>query len=50
MAVNGALIRHPAVVATPHVGYYTSESLRRVRDLSIENVIAFGRGAMQNLV
>jgi D-lactate dehydrogenase len=50
MAVNGALIRHPAVVATPHVGYYTSESLRRVRELLIENVIAFGRGAMQNLV
>lgn len=34
-----SLIVHPSVIATPHIGGFTSESVDRVCDLAVENVL-----------
>src|SRR5439155_7958638 len=36
-----ALLRHPRVLATPHIGAYTAESAARAGDAAIQNVAAF---------
>ncbi|MFI9643828.1 hypothetical protein ACIG87_27895 [Micromonospora sp. NPDC051925] len=34
-----ALLRHPRVVATPHLGAATSESVRRASEAAVENLL-----------
>jgi D-lactate dehydrogenase len=50
VAENLALMRHPNVIVTPHMAYYTREALRRILEVTVENVQAFVRGMPQNVV
>lgn len=43
-AADHPLRRHPRVVATPHIAYYTSEGLRRSHVAAAEHVLAVLRG------
>lgn len=40
---------HPKVLVTPHIAYYTTDSLQAIREVTVENVAAFAAGAPQNL-
>ncbi|WP_052476472.1 NAD(P)-dependent oxidoreductase [Cohnella kolymensis] len=44
------LIRMNNVVLSPHVGYYTRESIESILHVSIRNLVAFARGSPVNLV
>jgi phosphoglycerate dehydrogenase-like enzyme len=35
------LLRHPRVIATPHLGAFTTESARRAADASVDNVLDY---------
>jgi phosphoglycerate dehydrogenase-like enzyme len=39
-----ALLRHPAVLATPHVGWHTSFMFRQTSEVFAANLLRFGRG------
>ena len=45
-----ALQRRPDVVITPHIGFNSEEALRRILDITAENVRAFLAGEPKNLV
>ncbi len=38
------LARRPNILSTPHMAYYTEEALRRIREISLENLEAFIEG------
>ena len=38
------LVRHPRVIATPHVGGYTAESVDRAAAAAVENLLAALKG------
>lgn len=40
---------HPKVLVTPHIAYYTADSLQAIREVTVENVAAYAAGAPQNL-
>ena len=44
------LLRHPKIVVSPHVAWGSPEAIRRVLDISIDNVEAFLAGRPQNVV
>lgn len=44
------LLHHPRVIVTAHIGFYSSEALRRILDTTLENIRAFLSGQPQNLV
>jgi len=50
VALNLALMRHPLVIVTPHMAFYSREALQRIRDTTAENIQAFQRGYPQNTV
>lgn len=50
IAENLALMRHPNVIVTPHMAFYSAEALRRILDTTIENILAFAAGMPQNVV
>ena len=43
------LLAAPRVVFTPHVGFHTAESAREMMRGTLENLLAFARGAPQNV-
>jgi phosphoglycerate dehydrogenase-like enzyme len=43
------LLAAPRVVFTPHVGFHTAESSREMMRETLENLLAFARGAPQNV-
>jgi len=45
-----SLLARDNVIITPHMSFYSREALRRILDTTIENILAFERGAPQNLV
>lgn len=45
-----ALQRRPDVVITPHIGFNSEEALRRILDITADNVRAFLAGEPRNLV
>jgi D-lactate dehydrogenase len=45
-----ALIDMPNVIITPHSAFNTKEALERILDTTAENVLAYIKGAPQNLV
>ncbi len=44
------LMRHPRVIVTPHVAFYSREALHRILSTTIESIAAFLAGSPQNLV
>lgn len=42
--LNRQLMRHPRVLVTPHMAFYTREALQRIRNLTVENIRAFLSG------
>ncbi|HQU07997.1 MAG: hypothetical protein B7X04_03205 [Parcubacteria group bacterium 21-54-25] len=47
---NHYLIDHPRVLVTAHVAFDTQEAIERILDTTLENVVAFGKGAPQNVL
>ncbi len=44
------LLRHPRVLATPHLGYVEQESYERYFSIAFDNVLAFAAGVPMNIV
>lgn len=47
---NHILARRDNVVITPHIGFYSREATDRIIDTTIENIIGFIDGRLQNVV
>ena len=47
---NNYLINHPRVIVTPHIAFNTTEAIQRILDTTIDNILAFTRGQIQNKV
>lgn len=47
---NHYLIDHPRVIVTPHVAFNTTEAIERILATTVENIIGFETGAVQNAV
>ncbi len=50
LVANHVLLRFPNVIVTPHNAYNTESAVRRIIDTTLENIEAFGRGELRNLV
>lgn len=50
IAEDLTLMRHPKVIITPHIAYYTTDSLEQIRVRTLDNVQAFYAGRPQNVV
>lgn len=48
--LNEIIIDHPNSIVTPHNAFNSNEALQRIIDVSVENVIAFTQGKIQNEV
>src|SRR3989338_723191 len=48
--INNLLIDHPKTIVTPHNAFNSIEALRRIIDVTIENIAAFAKGRPQNVV
>ncbi|MFO7531030.1 MAG: hypothetical protein R6W93_01125 [Candidatus Limnocylindrales bacterium] len=44
------LLRMRNVIITPHIGFATREAVQRILDTSCQNIQAFARGEMQNVI
>ncbi|MGE0002633.1 MAG: 2-hydroxyacid dehydrogenase [Fimbriimonadaceae bacterium] len=49
MAEGLTLAGYPKVLVTPHIAYYTIDSLDAIREVTVENVAAYDAGSPQNL-
>ena len=47
---NHYLMDHPRVIVTPHIAFDTTEAIQRILDTSIENIVAFQKGEIDNQV
>ncbi len=47
---NTIIIDHPNAIVTPHNAFNSAEALRRIIDVTIDNIIAFTKGKVQNHV
>ena len=47
---NHYLIEHPRAIIAPHNAFNTDEAIRRILDTTTENITAFGKGEVKNLV
>ena len=50
IAEDLTLIRHPRVLVTPHMAYYTEDSLAAIREQTAANLAAFAAGTPVNAV
>ncbi|MFH1156304.1 MAG: NAD(P)-dependent oxidoreductase [Pseudomonadota bacterium] len=50
MLANSLLCRHPHVIVTPHIGWYTVEADMRALDITVANINAFTLGKGENVV
>jgi D-lactate dehydrogenase len=50
IAENLALMRHPNVIVTPHMAYFTAEALHRILVTTADNIRAFDDGHPQHVV
>ena len=50
MLANTLLCRHPRVIVTPHIGWYTVEADRRALDITLANIKSFALGKGENIV
>jgi D-3-phosphoglycerate dehydrogenase / 2-oxoglutarate reductase len=49
-AEDDPLVRHPGVVATPHVAYFTAPAAREMYRIAVGNLVAFAAGTPRNVV
>ena len=50
VAEDLTLIRHPKVIVTPHIAYYTEDSLRSIQEQTAENFRSYFAGTPTNTV
>jgi D-lactate dehydrogenase len=50
IAENLALMRHPNLIVTPHMAFYSREALQRILETTVANVQAYEQGAPSNTV
>jgi D-lactate dehydrogenase len=48
--LNELIINHPNSIVTPHNAFNSTEALQRIIDVTIENILAFTKGKIQNQV
>lgn len=47
---NHILFRHPKVIITPHNAFNSKESIMRILDTTVQNIVAFSKGKPINLI
>jgi len=47
---NHYLSKHPRVIVTPHMAFNTTEAVQRILDVTIDNIVKFAEGTIQNAV
>ena len=47
---SSAILHREDVVFTPHIGFYSSEALARIMDVTVENIESFKKGTPTNAV
>lgn len=50
LVADHVLLGMPNVIVTPHIAYNTIEAVRRIVEVSADNIAAFAKGTPQNLV
>jgi D-lactate dehydrogenase len=50
LAVDHELLNNEKVVFTPHIAFYSQEAVKRILDVTIENINAFAKGKPINLI
>jgi D-lactate dehydrogenase len=50
LVANHVLLRFPNVIMTPHIAYNTDEAVRRILEVTAENIHWFSEGRPRNLV
>ncbi|HZH97908.1 MAG TPA: NAD(P)-dependent oxidoreductase [Fimbriimonadaceae bacterium] len=50
LAENLVLMRHPNVIVTPHMAFYSKEALRRILETTVSNIRAYVQGEPANTV
>lgn len=50
IAEDLTLMRHPKVIVTPHMAFYTEDSLSRIREVTVSNIENYWSGNPQNCV
>ena len=48
--LNNRLLQLDNVIVTPHIAYDTNEAINRILNTSVENILAFDDGKIQNNV
>lgn len=48
--LNETIINHPNAIVTPHNAFNSIEALQRIIDVTVDNVLAFTKGKVQNRV
>ncbi|MBU0596726.1 hydroxyacid dehydrogenase [Patescibacteria group bacterium] len=48
--MNKFIVDHPNTIITPHNAFNSTEALKRIIDITAENIIAYSKGRVQNIV
>jgi D-lactate dehydrogenase len=50
LKANESLLSRPNVIFTPHIAFNSTEAVRRIDEVTVRNIVAFGAGKLINIV